>query len=120
MELKEFVRSTLVQIVDGVNDAREEIEKKGGSVNPVGGSFDQPSLAGRQWSFADGATEIVNFDVALTQEDAKESKGGIGVFLGGVGLGAQGKSDSSSSSLSRIQFQVPLLLPKGKNLKFGK
>ncbi len=100
MELKDFVRDTLVQIVDGVVEARQNLIQKNADVNPVGGNFDPHSLNGKQWSREKGVTELVHFGVALTQEDAKGTKGGIGVFLGGHGLGSQGQSEASSSSLS--------------------
>jgi len=117
MNLKDFVRDTLTQIVDGVIEARKILVEKNADVNPIGGHFDQAALGGKQWSFEKGITEFVNFNVALTQEDATGTKGGIGVFLGGVGLGAQGRSEASSGSLSRIEFRVPILLPPGGKLK---
>ena len=116
MNLKDFVKDTLVQIVDGTIEAREDLIKKNADVNPIGGNFDQASLGGKQWSFEKGITEMVNFDVALTQEDTTGTKGGIGVFLGGVGLGTQGKTEALTSSLSRIQFRIPILLPPGGKL----
>ena len=33
------------------------------------------------------------------------------VFVGPVGIGTQGRSDSSSSSMSRIKFSVPIIYP---------
>jgi hypothetical protein len=36
MELKDFVRATLEQIVEGVYQAQESIDAKGGIVNPAG------------------------------------------------------------------------------------
>ena len=116
MELKEFVKETLTQIVDGVIEAGEELRKKNADVNPIGGHFDQSALQGRQWSFKEGVTEVVSFDVALTDQSSKGTKGGIGVFLGSVGLGSQGQSEASQTSLSRIRFQIPILLPPGHHL----
>ena len=116
MNIQDFVRDTLTEIVEGVIEAQKALVEKNADVNPIGGHFDQAALRGRQWSFEKGITEIVSFDVALTEESAKGTKGGIGVFLGGVGLGSQGQSEASTSSLSRIQFQIPILLPPGGKL----
>lgn len=55
----------------------------------------------------------VEFDVAVTAEEAKGTKGGIGVFMGSVGLGAQGQSETKNTSLGRIKFSVPVSLPRG-------
>jgi len=55
----------------------------------------------------------VEFDVAVTAEKSEGTKGGIGVFVGSIGLGAQGKSDLKNQSVSRIKFSAPISLPKG-------
>ena len=44
MELNDFVKNTLIQIVDGIIDAEKELLKKGASANPVGGNFDQSQV----------------------------------------------------------------------------
>ncbi|MFT5708356.1 MAG: hypothetical protein ACI9ES_002658 [Oceanospirillaceae bacterium] len=116
MDLKDFVKNTLVQIIDGVIEAESELEEKGATVNPVGGNFDQKQLGGRTWSFKDGITEIVEFDVALTNSEKEGTAGGIGVLLGGINLGAKGASEESITSVTRIKFSVPVLLPTGKNI----
>jgi hypothetical protein len=54
---------------------------------------------------------MVEFDVAVRATEGKETKGGIGVVAGVIGLGSSGKSDSSSGSESRIKFSIPVLLP---------
>lgn len=117
MELKEFIQETLVQIVESVVTAREKIVESGGDVNPVGGYFDQKSLGTRQWNWKRGATEIVEFDVALTSSDTDEKKAGIGVFLGGIGIGSKVTEEVACSSMSRIKFSVPILLPSHATLK---
>lgn len=53
----------------------------------------------------------VNKEVAVTVEEGTETKGGIGIFMGAVGLGSQGESKASQASVSRIQFEVPVTLP---------
>ena len=117
MDLREFVRETLVQIVGGVVDARDPVVEKGGDINPVGGNFDQKSLGGRQWDWRRGAAQNVEFDVALTASDKEDAKGGIGVFFGAMGIGTQISSENAYSSMTRVKFSVPLLLPAQTVLK---
>lgn len=119
MELKDFVKNTLVQIVDGVIEAEKELEKKGSTVNPIGGYFDQKQIGGRTWSFKDGVTEVVDFDVALTNSEKEGTSAGIGVLLGNINLGAKGASEEVITSVTRIKFSVPILLPKGRELETG-
>ena len=103
MELREFVKETLVQIISGVADAQSsaEVESTRSAVAPSGqGTSDRDTL-----------NQDVTFDVALTTTDKSLTKGGVGVFVGAIGLGSQGQSDSSRLSLSRVQFTVPIYLP---------
>jgi hypothetical protein len=116
VELKDFVKNTLVQIVDGVLEAEKELSQKGATVNPIGGYFDQAQLGGRTWSFKDGITESVEFDVALTNSEKEGTAAGIGVLLGSINLGAKGSSEDTVTSVTRIKFSIPVLLPKGQEL----
>ena len=119
MDLKDFIKNTLVQIADGVSEAEKELESRNASVNPIGGYFDQKQLGGRTWNFKNGVTEIVDFDVALTSSEKEGSSAGIGVLLGSINLGAKGASEETITSVTRIKFSIPLLLPAGKELEKG-
>jgi len=55
--------------------------------------------------------QAFDFDVAITQTEGGETKGGLGVFLGDVGIGVQGKTSGESSELTRIKFSVPVVFP---------
>lgn len=113
MDLQEFVKQTLSQIVDGVTDARAQVSDKDGEINPrVNSSHEQLGKQGFLFS-SEGIVQIVKFDVALTVGEGKGTKGGIGVFAGAVNLGSSGESNSKNVSVSRVQFSVPLRLPRG-------
>ena len=116
MNIQEFIKTVITEIVAGIADAREAIFPYGGKVgsDPVYGYTKENKIItdneGRQ-------VTLVEFDIALSQADSKDSKGGIGVFLGSVGLGSQGASHGESSSYSRIKFNVPVVLPGEKEKK---
>jgi hypothetical protein len=112
VELKDFVSAVLTQIIDGVKTAQRTGHAKEGEVNPLL-STQQGVLQnqGRLVSRWGQLVQVVKFDVAVTAEEGKGTKGGIGIFMGGVGLGSQGESKASQASVSRIQFEVPLSLP---------
>ena len=116
MELKEFVAETLKQIVGGVKDAQAAVKGEGGEINPpffISGEAAKGILIHREHDIPSGkAVHIVEFDVALTVVEGKGTKGGIGVFVGPVGIGTQGQSSSENASVSRIKFQVPITLPQ--------
>jgi len=104
MKLQEFISETLKQIITGVKEAQEYANSLGGIINPP--------KKGPGSNFIDSA-ENVAFDVAVTSTEGSETKGGVGVFVAAFGLGAQGKTDMSSSSISRIKFSVSVFLPPG-------
>ena len=95
MELKEFVTKTLVEIIEGVKDAQATAKEARGAVIPM----------------AADPIRTIDFDVALTTSESTKSKGGIGVFLGGAGIGGQKQAAGEAKSFSRIKFSVPIILP---------
>ena len=115
MELKTFVTETLNQIIDGVKDAQKNSAQQGGEVNPP--IFTRPDKGQDRLQHMDIASALVqevSFDVAVTAVEGTQTKGGIGVFIGVVGLGSQGQSNTSTQSVSRIKFSVPIMLPSSK------
>lgn len=113
MKLKDFVSETLKEIVDGVSEAQEYYKQKGGSINSSDISF-RTDQGMQMWNNKSGQpVQQIEFDVAVTTTEGTETKGGIGIFVGPIGLGSQGKSDAINSSSSRIKFSIPILLPKG-------
>lgn len=114
MNLQEFIKTALAEIISGVSEAQVEAEKHGASVgsDPAYGYTKDAKIITDEH----GRTITnVEFDVALAEASATDTKGGIGVFLGSVGLGSQGASHGESSSNSRIKFVVPIVLPGKKN-----
>ena len=114
MELEDFIKKSLVQIVSAVKTAQSEVEGSGGAINPTGLQFWPKQLTGEKFNSDGNITQNVHFDVAVTAIEGKGTKGGIGVFVGAVGLGSQGESNVSTQAASRIKFTVPVLLPGHK------
>ena len=100
MDLKDFVSSALIQIIEGVNAAQASVTA-GGSVVPAGGGDPRRRAWGEIF-------EQIEFDVAVvassTSEVAGRAKAGIQVLGGGI----EGSHIESSSSTSRIKFKVPV------------
>ena len=112
MDLKEFVAQTLGQIIGGVKAAQAEATVLGGEVNPhLNTTHSELGKQGFLWAGGRYA-QVVQFDVALTVIEGTGTKGGIGVFAGAINLGSSGESKAESTSVSRVKFSVPLVLPK--------
>lgn len=110
MELREFVKDALVAIVEGVKDAQSELH---GNINPT------PSMigdkVGSDYITREGLRAYpVKFDVAVTVTAEANAQGGGKVSIWSVGS-LEGKTTSrdGQSSVSRLQFQVPVALPFG-------
>ena len=113
MELRDFVKSTLEQIVDGAAEAQKTIREKGGIVNPTSMSFQKDG----SWNTYNHAMpQEVVFDVALTATDKRGSSEGIGVFLGSISLGKKNDTGVEQVAVTKVRFSVPLVLPPGQGL----
>jgi hypothetical protein len=112
MDLKDFVKETLVQISSGVKDAQEPIRAQGGYVNPAA-RVHQTSNPAHFTTIEDGqAVFLVDFDVAVSVSEEIEKGATAKLKVASIlDIGAGGKKDSSSSVTNRIGFKVPLALP---------
>jgi hypothetical protein len=112
MDLKEFVKETLVQITSGVRDAQGEVRSLGGIVNPA--TLTRTDGAGSYFSTIDDVHHVflVDFDVAISVTESAGTNAGaklnVATFLT---LGAGGQSANSSAATNRLTFKVPLALP---------
>jgi hypothetical protein len=119
MQLQEFVTTSIVQIVKGIENAVDQLKDSTAIVSPgtvVAAHKDWQASCSYYAPNAKHSTRVIHsveFDVAVYASEGKETKGGIGIMVGTIGLGSQGKSDVSSSSQSRLKFTVPIVLPAG-------
>ena len=113
MNLQEFIRTGLTEVVAGVAEAREEAQKHGAAVGSMK-LYGYVKEAKVITNDDDQPVTQIEFDIALADTSGTSTKGGIGVFLGSVGLGSQGASQAESSSHSRIKFSVPVAFPSYK------
>ena len=118
MELDEFVTATLVGISKGVEEASKQLKDSTTIINPRNLSFNYSReapivLKNSIESEVPRLLEKIEFDVAVTVSDGTGTNGKIGISVGVLSLGSQGKSESSNSTISRIKFSVPMVLPNG-------
>lgn len=107
MELKEFISDAITQICEGVKDAQERCNKVDAKINPpmngdsITGSID---MKYRKHS-------KVHFNITLQSFVDDKGKSGIGVLLASVSVGTAKESSQGSSSLTSVEFSVPIALP---------
>lgn len=117
MELKDFVAETLNQIVAGVESAQNTTQssRSGAKINPSSGRLMSQSTQTNAMLCQETGVPLqrVQFDVAVTVRDEQmEAEGGGSV--GSISVSPHGSSSTQNSSSSRIQFDIPLLLPISK------
>lgn len=110
MELREFVTTALSDLLHGIRDAQATPEigalvspqSVRGVIVPIdSGVVQQP----------EGYTTVIKFDVAVTAETTDSAKGGGGIKIAVMNVGAEGQVASRNATVSRIQFSVPIVLP---------
>lgn len=117
MNLKEFVSAVISEIVHGIHDANEDVAKLDAIVNPVNVKPVSASSMGSLYGHVDvmnvgRAVQKVGFDVAITAEEGKSKKSGIGVTVATLGLGMTENSRNLESLTSRVRFTIPVAFPE--------
>lgn len=108
MELKEFIKSTLIQVSQGVEEAKEELGAESVSVTIV-----NPEPKGSRIYTVEGDAgpkriEEIEFDIAVIVEQKSEGKAGIGVLASIVNAGLSKSTGDTNSETHRIKFKVPI------------
>ena len=112
MNLDEFVKEVLIEIISGIRGAQDV--KGGAFIVPSGDGGHKYAKHSRVSSSARLKSTIVDFDIALTAEDSSKTAGGGGLKVVGIGANIQGESSSKDTTVSRIQFAIPILLPESQ------
>ena len=119
MNLEEFIKVSLEQIVSGVSRAQDNT--KIDSKNPAKANLINPKVMNNADSAPKGKyfttqernlVHFVDFDVAVSAENQIGGEGGFKLSVAGITDVKMGGSGSSSESVvSRIKFQVPIQFP---------
>lgn len=108
MQLDQFIKETIYQVLSGIRDAQSELKQNGilGAVSPV---FDHANNLTTEQILQ------IEFDVAVTVESTSSSEKGGGAELGiqivSADFGAKGSTSTTESAVSRIKFSVPYIPP---------
>jgi hypothetical protein len=112
MKLQDYISETLKQIILGVKDAQEFAKDQGAIIN--GQDWDVYSSSATYLVYHDqysGPIQTIEFDVEVTTAESDSAQGGIGIFVGPIGVGTKGQIDSKNSSMNHLRFNIPIKLP---------
>jgi hypothetical protein len=124
MELKDFVKESIVQVSKGIDEANKDLDELDAMVNPMyvtmnsdsAQSYGRTSTRDSGYSDADSRViQKVDFDIAVTIEKGEEASAGAKISIASFALGADAKTDSNNKSQSRIKFSLPVVFPVKKN-----
>lgn len=116
IELKDFVRETLTQIVDGMTEFGEKNAETGWSPVPTMNSQVTAATGFISHVSADGQQRStvmpIEFDIAITSEEEDQAGGKVGIkVLSLVDIAGGGEMKSINTSVSRVSFKIPLKMP---------
>lgn len=114
MNLKDFIKTALMDLITGIDEAKNELGKEGSLICPPIGpayrkEFDlQMDAMGRHY-------QKVEFDVAVTAEKNSSCEGNIEGKAGlikvlNLSADIKGNLNTNNSTVSRVKFHVPIAL----------
>lgn len=109
MELKDFVKTTLVEIAEGVKEAQDATTEMGAAINP---SAMYDNLA-KGTMLHDGVPiQEIEFDVAVVAREEADVTPGGGISIVVLKAEVNGKFAYENTAVNRIRFHVPIALPR--------
>ena len=114
MDIKDFVKESLMQIAESINEANIELIDKGTYV-PTGNMVGEGVLFS---VIKDSGTRHfikVEFDLAVTVSQENNTFGGGGLSIASLAnVGIKGEDKEGKEEISRIKFMIPMALPEKK------
>lgn len=113
MDIKDFIKESLLQIVDGISETNEALKEKGAYIptrmvvgEGVWGTLDMETNTTRHFM-------RVDFDLAVTVTQGDKIKAGGGLSIASLAkAGATSENCSQNEEISRIKYTIPIALPE--------
>jgi len=116
MELDKFISETLNAIINGIKNSQDFAQQNGARINPHIGKWDQEKTLTTYFGNEEGARSIstIEFDVAVTSSNEKESGGQGGINVLSLNIGGKLSDKDLKKTVSRIKFSINVALPNVK------
>lgn len=111
MNLDDFVANSLASVTRGVASAIKESRSHGAAVNPRGAKYPDSRGSNYGHTNADRTPRMIEFDVAITVSEGSSEAAGGGGNIKILSANMQSSTQSGSSTVSRLRFSVPVILP---------
>ena len=119
MELKDFIKESLVQINLAIEESNKELEHSTAVINPAGIQINSENSQayGRESNNPEHKnTKVVHkidFDVAVQAQDDTKFNGGAKISIASIGIGIGGEEKNSNKTESRLRFSIPVIYAEG-------
>jgi hypothetical protein len=120
MELKDFIKSSLIEICQAIEEANKELEDSEAIINPgcIQINSEGSQAYGRQSNKAiheeRKLVQKIDFDVAVYAQEGEKAGGGAKISIASIGFGANAEVSSANKSETRLRFSIPVIYPEGK------
>jgi len=120
MELKDFIKESLVQINLAIEESNEELKDSTAVVNPSGIQINSESSqaygreSDKEIHQNTKVVHKVDFDVSVYAQDDKTTSGRAKISIASIGIGVGAEEKNSNKSESRLKFSIPVIYPEGK------
>ena len=101
MELKNFIKETLKDIIGGVREAQSEIEH--GEIVPTLNEKSYTNLETGLTSY-----QTIEFEVSVNTVEKEGSEAKLNVVAAVIGGSIKGDSSNSSGHVAKLAFKVPI------------
>lgn len=113
MELKEFIKETLLDVANGIEEANSELKSinsfvAGDNIKRIGEETIKIAMG------ADGQEHLISdikFDIAVTISESGKKEGGGHISVLPIKIGGKLQNENLSTVTSKLQFSIPLALP---------
>ena len=109
MELRDFIRNTIIEIIQGVRDAQETSIIYNATVNPSYKTGHYLEIGDKIYAVKD-----IEFEISLTESQSEGNSKGIGVNFYSFKGGTKSGENASNTSGTKVKFSLPILFPPGE------
>jgi len=104
MELRNFIKETLKDVLGGIHDAQQEIEN--GEIVPA---LNEDGWKGLETGLT--SYQAIDFEVSVNAVEQEGSEAKLNVVAVVIGGGISGDSSSTAEHTAKLSFKIPIKLP---------
>jgi len=115
MEIKDFIKGSLTEIVDAIIEFNEDMADKNIFVPSSNLYVNQDKFQyARDKNGNPHLIRDVEFDISVNVSEGKDGGGKFSLQIAGVNLSAGKNNERNNTAINRMKFSIPIVLPTEK------